>query len=264
MSFEKQINGLKPRAKCRPIAKSKITPITATAKENLNLLIPILNQNLPPKRRIKPSIALFRKISKLEEEYSKTEVTKVIRWFAAHCKDKYTPKVFGVHPFYDRFPEIQYAMQRWKQDNPTFKVKRKFKVMALERFGVTPSVPSMLEYWTPTFVKLFPYALQLTHDNFSQFSDWIWNHEEYKDLYGPYVPHPGEFTFEWFKRLENWFETPSHRKINPLSLIFDLSNEKSNKWIRWWANEHSFAPGTAKRLIKEFKNQQRTKNITTK
>ena len=122
--------------------------------------------------------------------------------------------------------------------------------MAAESFGVIP-IPSMIEYWTADFVKLFPLALQQTHQNYTKFFEWIRSKEDY-ELYSVCLPHPDDFTIEWWKELDHWFEDPEHRKINPLTLIFDFTNKRTPKWLQSWSNQHSFAPDTPIRLQREY------------
>ena len=184
---------------------------------------------------------------------------KVLKWYSLHCTDNGVPQAKRGETFRYKFQEIESAMHRWEKENPNIKVRKEFITMAYDSFGIAPGLDE--DYWSPTFIKLFPLALQLTHDNYKDLFFWVCNHETYNEYYLKYLPEPETLVFDWWKELgESWFFDSDHRKVNPLSLIFTLKphNNSTTRWINWWVNQHGHTLSRVNNMIKEYKSQMQS------
>lgn len=139
---------------------------------------------------------------------------------------------------------------------PPIKVDPKYELLAYERFGIYAKMEK--GYWAPKFIKLFPLALQTTHDNYKEFLLWLCNHKEYTFYYREYFSHPDEFVVDWWKDLGCWFFNWEHRQINPLSVAFNLNPEnfRTTKWFKWLMNEHGLNSTGVPNMVKEFKKNK--------
>jgi hypothetical protein len=217
------------------------------------LLIPI-NSNLKRNGsgvRLFPSQTKFRCLELLRKEYAHpSRINTVILWFCKNYKWKYCPKIFSISEFAQKFAKIEIVMFRWKKENPSVKLRQKYIDMAEDKFGVCEY---SIRDWSPLFVERFPLALQLTSDNYAKFANWIYSQLNLVGYYN-YIDHPDIFAYEWFHELDEWFlENSDRRKIDPLKLIFSISNRRTIRYLYKWCEDRVLGISPIE-FVRQFRN----------
>jgi len=166
---------------------------------------------LPPKKIGTPEGCKQFRLLHTTHGFTKKRIIKVLKWFIAHIKDKYTPSVFKAQDFREKFLRIENIMNRSQSETPEeIKISSAAKEIAKRLSHLS---------WEGSDDQLLG-TIQISLNNYNEFYKWFLEISKTGDrhhirlcehLHGCYfLAHPKTFVKDWMekinKRIIDWDE----------------------------------------------------------